>query len=85
MQRAIYWHWDLPYCTVWISAACYVSTCADVVAAITLQVLRRAAEHYNAQLAGRIDPEAELRIDYDQLRQQCEAAAADAAGKPAGG
>jgi hypothetical protein len=52
---------------------------------LTLQVLRRAAEHYSAQLAGRIDPEAELCIDYDQLRQQCEAAAAaDAAGKPAG-
>jgi hypothetical protein len=48
-------------------------------------VLRLAAEHYSAQLAGRIDAEAELCIDYEQLRQQCEAAAAaDTAGKPAG-
>jgi hypothetical protein len=54
-------------------------------AAAVSQVLRRAAEHYSAQLAGRIDPEAELSIDYDQLRQQCEAAAAGAAAKPAGG
>ncbi|KAF6261562.1 hypothetical protein COO60DRAFT_1699757 [Scenedesmus sp. NREL 46B-D3] len=51
-----------------------------------VEVLRRAAEHFTAQLAGRIDPEAELSIDYEQLRQQCEAAAAaEASRKPAGG
>ncbi|WIA22540.1 hypothetical protein OEZ86_009530 [Tetradesmus obliquus] len=49
-----------------------------------VEVLRRAAEHYSAQLAGSIHAEAELSIDYEQLRQQCEAAAG-AAAAPAGG